>query len=230
MKSHVAIIVGLCALPASARADWLMLQKVEGMGQAPVEMSIKVQGDKFRMDLESMGMTMIMDATTGDVMNIDHSGKMIMRIKKADMDALAGTISAQVPKNQPKQKLEATGRTERINGYKADEYTWNMGDGTVASYWIVRDFPDYKQLAVALERMQNLGPISAMKDLSPKVSDFPGMPIRTVMETQGRKVETNVISLTKQSFPASDFKAPGGYKEMAIPQMGGAQSPPVEGQ
>src|ERR1043166_4939488 len=68
------IAVGICLL-LPARADLTIVQKVEGAGQGG-EMTIKIKGDKARIDT-SPKLTTIIDGKTGEITNLMNDQKKI---------------------------------------------------------------------------------------------------------------------------------------------------------
>src|SRR5204863_1728542 len=111
------LFAGLCL---SARADFTIIQKVEGKGQAH-EITMKVKGDKIRMEATPQ-MTMIVDGKTGDTITLMNTQKKIVRISGDKAKAIAEMAAKYSGANTAKPKLVATGKKMTINGYEADEY------------------------------------------------------------------------------------------------------------
>src|SRR3954451_17990647 len=80
----LALLAGLC-LPA--RADFTIVQKVEGKGQNH-EITLKIRGDKIRMEATPQ-MTMIVDGKTGDTITLMNAQKKIVRISGDKAKAIA---------------------------------------------------------------------------------------------------------------------------------------------
>src|SRR6266403_2527553 len=87
MKATVlslALTVGFC-IPA--RADFTIVQKVEGKGSAH-EITMKTKGDKVRMEATPQ-MTMIVDGRTGDTIPLMNAQKTFLRISGDKAKAIA---------------------------------------------------------------------------------------------------------------------------------------------
>jgi hypothetical protein len=60
----------------------------------------------------------------------------------------------------------------------------------------------------------------------PDYQALPGLPLRTQLKIPGQADFTSTIeSLTQTALPDSDFAAPAGYTQMAMPDFLGGQSP-----
>src|SRR6266478_9704090 len=132
----LALVAGLCV---SARADFTIVQKVEGKGSAS-EIILKLKGNKIRMEATPK-MTMIVDGNTGETITLMNAQKKFLRISGEKAKAIAELATKYGGGTAEKPKLIATGRKMTINGYEAEEY---VGETKLfkASYWIAPSFPD----------------------------------------------------------------------------------------
>jgi len=132
----VALVALSLALPW-ARADLTLVQSVEGSSGSN-EMTMKLKGDKMRIDV-SPQITTIIDAKTGEMINLMNDQKKVMRISgekvRATME-MAQQFKANNGKKEIKEKPKfvATGKKETINGYETEQYTWETPDFK-ATYW-----------------------------------------------------------------------------------------------
>src|SRR4051812_4835151 len=125
MKALAFSLAVIAALSLSARADFTIVQKVEkkeakGKNEGG-EITLKVKGDKIRMD-PSPKMTMIVDGKTGDTITLLNEQKKVVRISGEKAKAIAEMAAKYGGKNTEKPKLTPTGKKMTINGYEADEY------------------------------------------------------------------------------------------------------------
>ena len=203
----------------SARSDLTIVQKVEGVGPA-ADMTIKIKGDKARIDATPQ-MTTIIDGKTGEMANLMKDKKRVVRISANKMKAAADMISKFSEKNKSseKPKLSPTGKKETINGYETEEYVCDT-PMFKANYWIAPKYPDgaaiLKQLQSLKSEMWN--PTNANL---PDYRDFPGLPIKTVISTGGNQLITSTLTSIKQD-PLSDaeFSVPKDFREMKVPEIG----------
>ncbi len=200
--------------------DLVILQKVEGMGQSG-EMTMKIHGDSLRADV-SAEISVIRDTKTGDSITLLHPQKTFMRISGAAAEALRLRVARQMPAPEATAspgsavKLQPTGRKEKINNYSSEEYSAQAGAMKVR-YWIAPDFPDWAAIQVEVLKVQQKGLDELMKGFAPTARDFPGMPIRTEVESNGQKVTTTIVSVKSAPIDPAQFQVPAAYKEMPAP-------------
>ncbi|HEX4640955.1 MAG TPA: DUF4412 domain-containing protein, partial [Chthoniobacterales bacterium] len=139
MKALTISLVIITAFSVAARADFTIVQKVEGKGQAH-EITLKVKGDKIRMEATPQ-MTIIVDGKTGDTITLMNAQKKIIRISGDKAKAIAEMATKYGGAKAEKPKLVATGKKMTVNGYEAVEY---VADSKTfkAHYWIAPSFPD----------------------------------------------------------------------------------------
>jgi hypothetical protein len=221
-------VAALLLAAGIARADVVIIQQIDGMAQSG-QMTIMVNGDKVRADV-SPQISTITDATTGDVTTLMHAQKCYIVISAAAGKAmLAGVTAPQpgapaspappvLPMQAPSPK--ATGKTDKINGYNAAEYTFTNGN-MKGTYWICSDFPNAKLVTDALAKFQKGGLASIAKGLAPDLGAFHGVPVKTEIDINGQKITTQLISANEQPVDPDEYKVPAGYTEMKMPPMDG---------
>jgi len=124
MKASLAALV-LFAFCLTARADFTIVQKVEGKGTAN-EMTLKIKADKIRLQATPQ-MTMIVDGKTGDTITLMNAQKKFLRISGEKAKAIAELATKYGGSDATeKPKLIATGKKMTINGYEAEEYVGVM--------------------------------------------------------------------------------------------------------
>ena len=99
----LALSTGLCV---SARADFTIVQKVEGGKAGGNEIIMKLKGDKVRVEATPQ-MTMIVDGKTGETVTLMNAQKKFLRISGDKAKAIAerqpGTI--EIGEFAPRQSL-----------------------------------------------------------------------------------------------------------------------------
>src|SRR6266576_3678714 len=112
-----ALSFAIIAVAIPAQADLTIVQKVEGAGP-PTEMTIKIKGEKARIDA-SPQVTTIVNGKTGEMVNLMRDEKKIVRISADKMKAAVEMINRYESKGKKsdnvKPKLIATGQKEKIN-------------------------------------------------------------------------------------------------------------------
>jgi len=223
MKLVALIIVFGTLLSSAARADLTIVQKIEGGGQTG-EVTIKIKGDKERIDSPSQP-SRIIDGNTGEMMSLIHDKKTVVRISADQMKAAAETISKYNgdSSSSDKPKLTPTGKKETIGAYDTDEYVYQTSQFK-ATFWVARTYPD---AASVLKQMQQ--PVSRAwkpSDLGmPDYRDFPGVPLKTIVSVGGTEVSTTVASIKEGPVNDSEFTVPKDYQEIKPPMVKGAPQP-----
>jgi len=214
MKISLTLAAALCAA-SLARADVVLVQNIDGMGQS-TQMTVTVGPTKVRTDVNPQ-ISMITDTASGDGTTIMRAQQSYMvttaAMSKAMMaSALAqtGTLSTTPP------APVATGKTDKINGHDASEYTFSNGT-LKCTYWICKDFPNAKTVTDALMKLQSGGLASITKGLTPDLSTFPGVPVRTEVEFNGQKITTELVSATEQTVDPGQYEVPAGYTQIKMP-------------
>lgn len=215
MKILLASLSSLLLAATVLHADLVIVQKVEGNAQSG-EQTIKIKGDKARTDL-AQPVSMITDGATGEMVTLMHTQKTYLKVSAAQTKAMMEQLQKLRPSAEP-SKLQPTGKKEKIGEYECEIFTANLGALT-ATYWIAKDFPNYQAVLAQLEKLQ-AGTISAMgKGLMPELKDFPGMMIKTEIETGGKKIVTTLVSAKEENVDPGVFKIPASYKEISSPTL-----------
>jgi hypothetical protein len=210
------------ALILSARADLTIVQKVEGIGPVS-EMTMKIKGDKARVDVNPK-VTAIIDGKTGEMINLMHDQKVVMRMSAEKMKAameMARQFSGKDEKKETgeKPKFVPSGKKEVVNGYDTEEYIYETPQFK-ASYWIASKYPDG---AAILKQLQSVNPAvwKTSNTHMPDYRDFPGLPIKTVISSGGNQITTTLASVKQDPLSDADFAVPKDYQEMKLPDMSG---------
>ena len=215
---RLCLVLGFCLL-GRAYADLTMVQKVEGMNRPSGEVTVRIKGDKARIDATPKIST-IVDGKTGEVLTLMKDQKMMIRISAEKMKAAAEMIKKFKKENTPAEpaKPKATGRKEVVNGYQAEEYTVET-PYYKAAYWIAPKYPDgaaiLKQLRAVKSELWN-----SANGNAPDYRDFPGLPIKSVIDMGENKVTTMLVSVKQDPLSDADFAIPSDFKEVKTPDLG----------
>jgi hypothetical protein len=215
MKRFLIVVAGLLAATTLARADLVIVQHVEGGGQAG-DQTIRIKGDKARTDL-TPSVSMITDGETGEMVTLMHSGKTYLKTPPDQTKSMMDQLQ-KFRTNQEPSKLQPTGKKEKVGEYDCDIYTTNLGAITI-TYWLAKDYPNYQEVLAQLIKFQ-AGAISAMgKGLMPELKDFPGMIMKTELLKGGKKVVTTLVSAKEDNVDPGIFAIPKGYTEITSPTL-----------
>lgn len=210
------LALGLVFFAASAsRADLIIVQQTEGGGQSG-EQTILIKGDKARTDLSAQ-VSVITDGATGEIVTLAHPQKSFLKTTAAQSKAMMDQLQKMRASSEP-PKLQATGKKEKIAGFDCEIFNCNLG-AIAITYWLAKDFPDYKAVLAQMQKMQAGAIVANAKGVLPDLQDFPGMPIKTEMDLGGKKIATTLVSAKEGAVDPASFTIPPDYKEITAPAM-----------
>jgi len=210
MKRLLSLLAAL-TLPATfLHADLVIVQKVEGGGQSG-EQTIKIKGDKARTDL-AQPVSMLTDGSTGDSVTLMHAQRSFLKVPASQQKAMIEQVQKMRGNAEP-PKLVDTGKKEKMAGYECEVFTANLGFVNI-TYWIAKDFPNFKSVSAQMQRVQSASTSAMSKGVMPDLKDFPGMAVKTEMDLNGQKISVTVVSVKDEPVDANLFTVPPGYKEV----------------
>jgi len=211
---------------AALHADLVVVQKVEGIGQTQAaEMTLKVKGDKIRVDV-APEISTLTDAATGETTTLLHAQKAYMQISAEAAGQLMGTLKGKEDAALTPSAPQATGKHETLSGVDTEIYTASLGQMKV-TYWIAKDFPEGDKLRALFKQLQN-SPLSklAQGGLGSQPAELPGVAVRTKMEPpNGQKLTVTLISVKEQPLDNAEFEIPRNYQALPTPAFGVPKQP-----
>jgi hypothetical protein len=228
MKRLIFLVCTVLTLAMGSRADYIVTQTVENAGQTE-SITLKLKDGKCRVDATEQS-SAIMDSNTGETVVLVHPQKAFIKISKEQMVAQAKAMKDMLGNqtdNPATVELKPTGKTEMINGYETEEYTYDL-NGIHNTIAVDKNFKNYKQLVTALYNVQNGPGMETFRSLALPPDKYPGMPIRTTVEVMGQKVVTTLDSVQEITLSDADFAIPSGYTELqmtAAPSVTPSPSP-----
>jgi hypothetical protein len=223
-------------------------EEISTASPAATNMTIKVKGDKMRIDA-SPKLTTIFDGTTGEVINLMRDQKSVIRISPEKMKAVTDMLEKfKSQKAGPERPtLKPTGQKEIVNGYDTEQYTYD-GQNFKATYWVA---PNYPNGAAILAQLQSVKSEfwDAANTKMPDFRDFPGLPIRmqiilTKQDEQTKpeatpetkrprhselpghatEITSTITSVSQDPISDSEFTVPADYKEPKLPDIFGGHT------
>jgi hypothetical protein len=222
----LSILVLTCSI-SCARGDLTLVQTVEGSGvPSGSQITIKMKEGKTRIETGPQA-SVIIDAKTGDTVTLMHPQKQIMRIPGDKMRAIAemtNKFAVDKGANQ-KPKLTSTGKKEVINGMQTEIYT-SEGPTSKTTYWIAMNYPNAPQILREMQMMQS-SQWNIQQTGMPDFRDFPGLPLRITVNTGGKEITSNLVSLKQDAIADTEFSLPADYSEIKMPAIlsGGKKAP-----
>jgi len=217
-QALLCLVIALLA--KSANADLTLVQKVEGTGGPGSDVTVRIKGEKARIDATPQ-ITTIVDGKTGEVLTLMKDQKAVVRISADKMKAAADMISKFTDKKTSAgpSKPRPTGRKEVINGYEAEEYTVET-PLFKAAYWVAPQYPNGAAILKQLQAVKSDIWNSAKTNV-PDYREFPALPIKTIIDLGTSKMTTTLVSAKEDPLADSEFAVPADFKEVPVPDMGG---------
>jgi hypothetical protein len=223
MKKFAAICL-LLLTALQARADLTIIENIDSAGQGQ-DLTMNIKGDKARVDMGSGQMSIIIDASTGDMISLIHSQKMFMKISGDKAKALMAQIkkkddNAEVP------KIVDTGKTEKVGDYSTEVYTANTDD-MKCTFWVTKGIPNLAAVQAQLKKMQALQD-KLGQGKGPDISKIDGVPVKTQVVKNGVTTTVSLIAIKQEPVDDAYLMPPPDYTEMPVPDFpdGGGAPPP----
>lgn len=208
------------ALALAARADLILVQNVDGISipgsKGANQVVITLKGNQARIDSGSMA-SVIVDGKTGQMMTLMHEQKKVMRISADKAKAMAEMVNKAQSKESKVSKLVATGKTETVDGMETELYSADTPQGK-ATYWIAKNYPHAQEILAQMQALQP-GPWNLTNTGIPDFRDFPGLPVKTVLDFGGRPITSTLVSAKLDPVPDSAFAVPAGYSDFKLPEI-----------
>ncbi len=205
----VALVLSLTA----TRADFVIEQKVDGLGQQSGSIVVKIKETKARAEL-SPQISYIIDGVSGDSITLMHAQKGFMKVSAEQGKALMERMqkSAAATPSKP----VATGKKENVDQWAAEIFTWSNGSLSV-KYWVAKDFPNAAAIQSAMDKARAGGLGAMNKSMLPANSEFPGMVVKTEMKMKEKTVTSTIVSVKEEVVDTKQFEIPADYKELPTP-------------
>ena len=209
MKRLLLLALAFGLLRVGVQAGVILVQKVESEGQTG-EITLTLDGAMARVDL-SPAVSILIDGDSGEQVALMHLMKQYLTMSLKEGKRLAHELE-KVGKAKKKDgpKLVATGKKARIGKYLTEIYSLEAGN-LRATYWIAVDFPDEEIVLKALGVMQLGATASATESVLPGPDDLPGLPVKTEVVLETRKVTNTLVSVVFGPVDARLFEIPEGY-------------------
>ena len=200
---------------AAACADFVIEQKVDGLGQQSGNIVVKIKDTKARAEL-SPQISYIIDGATGDSITLMHGQKAFMKVSAEQGKALMEKAQNAQGTGSSPAKPVATGQKENVDQWPAEIFTWSSGSLSV-KYWVAKDFPNAAAIQSAMDKARAGGLGAMNKTLVPSPSDFPGMIVKTEMKMKTKTITSTLVSVKEEAVDEKAFEIPGDYKELPTP-------------
>jgi hypothetical protein len=228
IMKQIFALIALALSVVAARADFVIQQKIESTEQNGI-VTLKFKDDKTRRDMptERVGdVSIIQDLNTGDTITMIHRQKAVRKESgtefKQRMEQMDDGIT-----NAVTPKPVDTGRTEKVDNYDTEIYSWTNSSQMSGTFWVAKNYPDYQKIRPLYLKLEQSPAGQMVKRTTPGTSAFPGMVVKSQIKSPMGETIKTLISAKEEPVAASDFQIPEDY-QIVNPQAppGHPTSPP----
>jgi hypothetical protein len=209
--------IGLLALLLSAialRADLILEQQSSDTNRTSVAI-MKLHGDKMRLDQPDSSLSVIVDLKSRDSITLLTTNKTYLKRFGSEVrwemseekKYTGGTNAMDLPPARPVD----TGKSETVNGFHAEIYTWTGAHGLTGTLWVAAGFPNYDAIRAELFKLDQFNDSGPHRNAQPALSLLPGMVVKNVSMVKGHVVTNTLVSVKVEPVDPSLFELPADY-------------------
>jgi hypothetical protein len=242
----LASMVVLSASPA--RAGWKIVQEDQS-SMGPQSVTLLVDEDKLRVEPQGGPIITIIDLGKDSIILMNKTEKKYAQMKLSDfiaqMKAVMETAKAMLAQLPPEArkgipdptamlniKLTATGKSDTVNGFKAQQFKVTGADGSdIGEVWLSKDgsMGEVQKALLKFTKALDVGFGEGLGGIL-KTAQENGFPVRSIMSTAQQRRVSELKSVEKSTIDKTIFNAPTGYtlmkpEEMMGPVGGGMPMP-----
>lgn len=214
MTKSVSILYALSFSTATLRADLILVQQAGDTNRTQVA-TLKLHGDKMRVDQPDGSLSVIVDLKTRDSITLLTTNKTYLRKfgsevrweMEEEQKYTHGTNEIDAPPAQPVD----TGKSGLVNGQAAEIYTWSGAHGLTETLWVDTNFPNYEAIRTELLKLDRFNDAGPHRNVQPELSRLPGMVLKNESVLKGHTVTTTLVSVTVGPVDAALFELPADF-------------------
>lgn len=211
---RAAILFALLLSTAAVRADLILEQQSGETNHFHLD-SLKLHGDKMRLDQPDNSLSVIVDLKTRDSITLITTNKTYLRKfgsevrweMEEDLKYTHGTNEMDAPPARP----VATGKSELVSGQAAEIYTWSGAHGLKETLWVATNFPNYDLIQAELAKVDHFNDTGPHRNAQPELSLLPGMVLKRSSTRKGHTMTTTLVSVKVGPVDAALFELPKDY-------------------
>jgi hypothetical protein len=223
MPSMTRLILALIAFffsTAALRADLVLEQQTSDTNRTQ-RVIIKLHDDKMRLDQPDDHLSVIVDLRTRDSITLLTTNKTYLQRYGADIKWKVELEKKNTGGTNEMDAMPApamdTGKSEAVNGYDTEIYTWSGAHGLTTTLWVAKNFPNYEAIKTELGKLDSFNDSGPHRNAQPKLSALPGMVLKSESVFEGRKVTTSLVSVKVEPVSAILFELPVDYSPWKAP-------------
>ncbi|HEX4341809.1 MAG TPA: hypothetical protein VH255_00360, partial [Verrucomicrobiae bacterium] len=170
------ILLALLLSTAALRADLTMEQHSADTNRTVVTIT-KLHGNMMRMELPDNHLIVIANLTTRDSFTLLTNKTYLKRWGSE----VKWEIKEEIKSSHGTNEIDATpaaavdtGKSESVNGYNAEIYTWSGAYDLKETLWVARSYPNYNALRIDLAKLDMFNDTGPHRNIQPILSILPG--------------------------------------------------------
>lgn len=220
MTRRIFILSVLLFSAAALHADLVLEQQTSDTNRTQ-RVIIKLHDEKMRLDQSDDGLSVIVDLRTRDSTTLLTTNKMYLQRYGADINWKVELEKKNTGGTNEMDAMPApavdTGKSETVDGYNAEIYTWSGAHGRTETLWVAKNFPNYETIRAELNKLDKFNDSGPHRNAQPQLSALPGMVLKSENVFEGRKATTTLVSVKVEPVNAELFKLPDDYSPWKAP-------------
>ena len=213
------IALALLFSTAALRADLTMEQQSADTNRTVVTIT-KLHGNMMRMEQPGNNLIVIANLTTRDSFTLLTNKTYLKRwgseVKWEVQEEIKHSNGTNEMDAAPAAAVD-TGKSELVNGYTAEIYTWSGARGLKETLWVARSYPNFSAIRVEIVKLDMFNDTGPHRNAQPILSVLPGMVVKSESVVRGHTVTTTLVSTKLDALDASLFELPADYKAWKRP-------------
>lgn len=206
----------LLASAGALRAD-LTFEQQSTKNDRTQSFTIKLHGDKMRVDEPNRGISVIVDLKTRDSYTLVTTNKVFVEkfgseIRWEMEEERKHTNGTNEMDAAPALAVD-TGKVEEINGRPAKIYAWKGAYDLTETLWVDTNYPHWDVIREELAKLDAFNETGPHRNVQPQFTRLPGMIVKSTNVAKGQTVTSVLISANVDAVSESEFVLPPGYKE-----------------
>ena len=213
MIRFTVILLALLLSTAALRADLTMEQRSADTNRTVVTITM-LHSNMMRMEQPGNNLVVIANLTTRDSFTLLTNKTYLKRwgseVKWEMSEDIKFTHGTNEVDFAPAKAVD-TGKSESVNGYDAEIYTWSGAYGLKETLWVAKSYPNYNAIRTELGKLDLFNDTGPHRNIQPLLSLLPGMVVKSESVIRGHAVTTTLVSTKLDALDPSLFKVPADY-------------------
>jgi hypothetical protein len=220
MTRSILALIAFFFSAAALRADLVLEQQSSDTNRTSVVI-LKLHADKMRLDQSDDHLSVIVDLRTRDSVTLLTTNKTYLQRYGADIKWKVELEKKNTGGTNEMDAMPApainTGKSETVNGYDTEIYTWSGAHGLTETLWVAKNFPNFEAIRAELAKLDSFNDSGPHRNAQQKLSALPGMVLKSESVFDGHKVTTTLVSVKVEPVKALLFELPVDYSPWNAP-------------